>query len=98
MPMTDETTTEAVRAFLERRQRDPDWNAELDALGASALAVARMLDTADNPSACANAARELRMTLQVLRRDPGVPDGPSLVDELVQRRRERLEGSGDGSP
>lgn len=91
MTTTDESATEAVRAFVERRRRDPDWNDEHDALAAAAMAVARVLDTTENGSASANASRELRQTLLSLRR-PEHPEEPSALDEILERRRRRLEG------
>lgn len=88
------TTTDSVTNYVESRRNDRDWRPELEALAASALRLAELLDAPDmNGSGAANAARELRLTLNALAppEDPE-PEEPSELDAIIERRRRRLEG------
>ncbi|KAF4408663.1 hypothetical protein [Streptomyces lycii] len=56
---------------------------------ASALALARAIDSTGNATALSNAARELRMIMETLRAVAPVRAHNDRLDELNQRRAER---------
>lgn len=89
------STTDHVHQYVEKRRSDPDWNPQLEALAASAHRLAELLDEDQNGSSAANIGRELRLTITALAPpEETEPAGPSALDEIIQRRRERLTDGG----
>ena len=85
------TTASAVRALLENRRSMSQWTDELEVLGCSALRLAELVHQGENASSCANAARELRQQLDLIR--SSVPAANSIIDELIAARSDRLEAA-----
>ena len=87
--MTDPTSTvEAVRTYLDARQADPRFAAHDAVAAAAAVRLAAVLDQADSGSGAANASRELRCQLELLRRsdlDP-LPTAEELREQRAAAR------------
>jgi hypothetical protein len=81
------STQDAVQAYLDRRQPDPA-HAGADAVAAAAaLRLAAVLDVVESGSGAANASRELRQQLELLRimeLEPG-----ESIDDLRAKRTKR---------
>jgi hypothetical protein len=91
-PMKPRTTVEAVELYLANRRADPRFAGPDAVAAASALRLAAVLDTSDSGSGAANASRELRQQLELLRlteEDP-LPSAEDLVAERQSREAERV--------
>jgi hypothetical protein len=81
------STADAVQAYLDTRRSDPLLQGLDDIAAQAALRLAHILDTADNASGAANASRELRQQLELLR--VVQMDAPASMDELRDRADRR---------
>lgn len=91
------TTREAVEALVERARRSPSWDPALEVHAAAALALAAALDAAEVATQAANASRELRHHLEVLRSvRPGERDPVAELRAQHQRRKAATRAAGNG--
>lgn len=79
----------ATTAELEDLGVDPTVNAQ----AAAALRLAAELDSAPDGKAAATAARELRQAMAVVRAAAPPKERGDRIDQLAERRRDRLSGA-----